>query len=226
MRVTEATPGSSAGRDVLDAARLPVPVVDAADEGRDERDAGLGAGHGLREAEQQRQVAVDAVALEALGSADALPGARDLDEHAVARDAGGFVELDQPARLDLGRLGVEAEPRVHLRRDAPGDQLQDAAAEAHEQVVDDLAEAGVRVSARRRRRDGLVDDRPVARILGRLEDQARVGRRVLRLEAGDGLDVAGVRDDHRVPLQAVELAAHSDHVQLRMSSRSMPCSWA
>ena len=37
------------------------PVENASDEGRDERDAGLGAGHRLAEAEQQRQVAADAV---------------------------------------------------------------------------------------------------------------------------------------------------------------------
>lgn len=42
---------------------LLVPVQDAADEGRDQSDLGLGAGHGLSEREQQRHVAVDAVLL-------------------------------------------------------------------------------------------------------------------------------------------------------------------
>lgn len=36
-----------------------LPVENAPDEGRDECNAGLGAGHGLTEREQQRQVAVD-----------------------------------------------------------------------------------------------------------------------------------------------------------------------
>ena len=65
-----------------------VPVEDAADEGRDERDAGLGCGDGLVQAEEQRQVAVDAFLLQHFGGADALPGGGDLDEDAVAADAG------------------------------------------------------------------------------------------------------------------------------------------
>ena len=62
-RAPTARPGSSSTGISLPRV-LPVLVVDAADERRDERDAGLGAGHGLREAEEQRQVAVDALALE------------------------------------------------------------------------------------------------------------------------------------------------------------------
>ena len=66
---------------------LLVPVEDAADEGRDERDAGVGGGDGLMEAEEQRQVAVDAFLLQDLGGADAFPRGGDLDEDAVAADA-------------------------------------------------------------------------------------------------------------------------------------------
>ncbi len=46
-----------------------VPVEDAADEGRDQGDAGLGAGDGLVQAEEQRQVAVNAFLLQDLGRA-------------------------------------------------------------------------------------------------------------------------------------------------------------
>ena len=74
------------------AGALLVPVVDAADEGRDQLHAGVAAGHGLREAEQQRQVAVDAFAFQHLGGADAFPGGGDLDQHALAADARGFVQ--------------------------------------------------------------------------------------------------------------------------------------
>ena len=79
-------------RDVLDAALLEIPVVDPADERRDQRDARLGAGDGLGKAEEQRQVAVDALFLEPLGGADAFPGRGDLDQDALAIDAVGLVE--------------------------------------------------------------------------------------------------------------------------------------
>ena len=88
MRVTDCTPGSSAVGNV-GAALLLVIVVDAADERRDQRHAGFGAGHRLREAEEQRQVAVDALAFELLGGADALPGAADLDQDPLAANARG-----------------------------------------------------------------------------------------------------------------------------------------
>ena len=64
-----------------------VPVENAAHEGRDERDAGIGRGNGLVQAEEQRQVAVDAFLLQHFGGANALPGGSDLDQHAVAADA-------------------------------------------------------------------------------------------------------------------------------------------
>ena len=74
MRVTDCTPGSSASGN-LGAAFLLVVVVDAADERRDQRHAGFGAGHRLREAEEQRHVAVNAFLLELGGGANAFPRA-------------------------------------------------------------------------------------------------------------------------------------------------------
>ena len=123
------------GGDVRDAAFLLVPVVDAADERRDQRDPGLGAGDRLGEAEQQRQVAVDALVLELLGGPDALPGAGDLDQDALAVDARLLVHADQLAGLGQGALGVEAEAGIDLGRDAAGDDLEDLAAEVDEQLV-------------------------------------------------------------------------------------------
>ena len=69
------------------AAGLDVPVEDAADEGRDQERAGVGGGRRLDEREQQREVAVDALALQHLGGADALPGRGELDQDALAADA-------------------------------------------------------------------------------------------------------------------------------------------
>ena len=109
----------------LGAAFLPVPVVDPADERRDQRHPGFGARHRLREAEEQRQVAVDALAFQLLGGLDALPGAAELDQHPLPVHARGLVEPDQLARLGDGGVGVEAEPRIHFGGHAAGDDLQD-----------------------------------------------------------------------------------------------------
>jgi hypothetical protein len=68
---------------------------------------------------------VYALALQRLGRLDAFPGAADLDQDPLAIDTRAAITLDQGARLLDGARGVEAEARVHLGRDAPGDQLQD-----------------------------------------------------------------------------------------------------
>ena len=86
MRVDRLHAGIVGGRD-LRAAFLLVVVVDAADERRNQRHARFGARHGLRKAEQQRHVAVNALALELTGGADAFPRAADLDQDALAGDA-------------------------------------------------------------------------------------------------------------------------------------------
>ena len=134
-------------RDALEALLLEIPVVDAADERGDQRDAGLGAGDGLGEAEEQRQVAVDAFLLELLGGADALPGGGDLDEDALAVDAVGLIKADQPAGLLDGALGVEREPGIDLGRDAARDDLEDLLAEGDEQAIDAGFDLGVEVVA-------------------------------------------------------------------------------
>ena len=102
----------------------------AADKGRDEGDAGLGAGDGLAEAEEEGEVAVDAVvALELARGLDALPGGRDFDEDALLLDAERPVERDELLGLGLGALLVEGQTRVDLGRDAAGDDGEDLLAE-------------------------------------------------------------------------------------------------
>lgn len=109
---------------------LRVKVTHTADEGRDERDARLGTRNGLAEAEQEREVAVDAVvALELARSLDTLPGRRDLDEDALLLDAERLVEGNELLRLRLGRLLVEGQTSVDLGGDTAGDDLQDLLAE-------------------------------------------------------------------------------------------------
>jgi len=73
-----------------------VPVEDATDERRDEGDAGLSAGNGLSETEEEGEVAVDLVlSLELAGSLDSLPGGSDLDENAVLGNSNRLVKSDQ-----------------------------------------------------------------------------------------------------------------------------------
>ena len=79
-----------------------------ADEGRDEGNTSLRTRNGLREAEEEGEVTVDAVvALELAGGLDTLPGRGDLDEDALLLDTDGLVERDEFLRLLLGRLLVE-----------------------------------------------------------------------------------------------------------------------
>jgi hypothetical protein len=216
----DARHGGDAGvlrdRDVLELARRLVPVVDAPDERRDQRRAGVGAGHGLGEGEQQRHVAVDALALELLGGADPFPGARQLHQHALARDAGFGVELDEAPRLGHRARGVEGKARVDLGRDPPRHVLQDLAAEEHEQPF----QGGLGVTATAFER--LLDQGAKARILRCAEQQRRVGGGVLGPPAGDGVDVAGVGDHGRVPAQGLELGGHARSLTGHAAMRNIP----
>ena len=136
---------------------------------------------------------MDALALELLGGLDALPGARELDQHAVAHDAGFLVQGDKTSSLLDRFRGVERKPRVHLGRYAARDVLQDLAAEIHEHTVD----VAVHKVAK-------------TRVFRRSEKKRRISRCVLRLPARDGLDVAAVRNDKRLFAQGFELRGHDN----------------
>ena len=171
--------------------------MDAADERGDQGDAGLGAGDRLGEAEEQRHVAVDALVLEPLGRANALPGRGDLDQDPLAIDAVGLVEADQPARLVDRRLSVEGEPGVDLGRDAAGDDLEDLLAEGDEQAIDaGLDLCVVVVAFGLGRADDLLEQPAVSRHLRRLQQERGVRRGVAGLVLGDRLEVAAIGDDH------------------------------
>ena len=72
------------GRNLRATLRFPIPIINAADERGDQRHTSFSARHSLRKAEQERQIAVDAVFLENFGAPYALPGAGYLDQHAFA----------------------------------------------------------------------------------------------------------------------------------------------
>ena len=67
--------GVLVGWNLRAAVLLFVPVVNTADEGRDQSHSRFGARDRLGEAEEQSQIAVDAFFFEPLGGADAFPGA-------------------------------------------------------------------------------------------------------------------------------------------------------
>src|SRR5271165_5019294 len=100
-------PGILGGRYLLDPSLLQVPVVDAADEGRDERDLGMGAGNRLRKAEEQRQVAVNSLLLQPLGGTDSFPGRGDLDQDPLPANSVGLIKVDQVMGLADRGLGIE-----------------------------------------------------------------------------------------------------------------------
>ena len=89
-------------------------------------------------------------------------------------------------------FAVSNESRASTSVDTrPGDVLQDLAAEVDEHAV-----------------HVAVHQVAEARVLGRGEKKRRVGRRVLRLPARDGFDVAAVGDDKRLFAQGFELRGH------------------
>src|SRR5581483_2081645 len=101
--VVDAADGSDSGilvwRNLGTAALFFVPVVNAADEWRNQCNPGFGARHCLCEAEQERQIAVNAVGFQYFGRPDPLPRACDLDENAFAAHAFAFIQGDQLSRL-------------------------------------------------------------------------------------------------------------------------------
>ena len=118
----------------------------------------------------------------------------------------------------IAALGVEAETRVHFRRDAARDDLENLAAEGDGEVIHErfgARRSGAADAVRRLQRR--VDQRPVLRLLRGLEQQRRVGRRVLRPILGNGVDVARVGDDGGVALERVE-QGHRDRI-LRVGIR-------
>ena len=196
MSRTERTPGILLGREAL-AGGFDVPVGNPPDEGRDQEDAGVGAGDRLRPVEDQRQVAVDARALQLLRGADAFPGGGELHQDALAADlAVGIVLNDLLGAGDRGGR-VERKVGVHLGRDASGDELGERRADRHGQAIGDGGDTRFRLAGLPRTPgDGIVHR--VLELGGSegLQHDRGVGRAVDGPQPPHGLDVAGV-GDHR-----------------------------
>src|SRR5207344_3353522 len=123
-------------------------------------------------AEEQREVTVNALALQRLSRLDAFPGAADLDQDPLTVDARSAIQLDQRARLVDGAGGIEAEARVDLGRDASGNQLQNLQAEIHGQLVhEDRGLGGAVRALLGGMRGGLLHQAAVLRQLSRFQQE-------------------------------------------------------
>ena len=143
---------------------------------------------------------------------DTLPRRRDLDQHALARDTDGFVQLNQLDGLVDRRARIERQASIDLRRHAARDDLEDLFSERHEQAVygmlhDLLAAMALGLGIL----DGRCDHPGILLLLHRSEDQRWVRRCILWLVHGNRLKVARVRDDRRELLQRCQSVRHGGH---------------
>src|SRR6185312_5013504 len=197
---------------VILAGVLLVPVQNAADERRDQRDLRLRARHGLVHPEQQRHIAVDAFLLQYFGGFDAFPCGGELDQDALAGDAGLLILRDDVARRGDGLLRVVGDARIHLGRDAARNNLQNLQAEGDGEGLEglrgDLLVAGIRAGLFAGLHQDAVHDGSVRRHGGRRGDQRRIGGGIGRLELFDGVDIAGVRHDSSHAAKLLEKCGH------------------
>jgi len=94
---------------------------------------------------------------------------------------------------------VSKERRVDLGGDAAGDDPQDLLAEIDEDAIDDRRDE--RVAGERRRfqiHHRLVNERRVGLLLGGLEDERGIRRRILRAVGAHRFEIARVGDDDSV----------------------------
>ncbi len=75
------------------------PIVNAADEWRNELHPRFGGPHRLREREEQRHIALDAFLLQMLGRGNSFPCGSNFDEHALAPDPLFLVKFHQASRF-------------------------------------------------------------------------------------------------------------------------------
>src|SRR5271165_2573294 len=177
-----------------------VPVEDASDEGRDQRDAGFGAGDGLVNAEEQREITVDAFLFKLLGGTDAFPCGGDLDEDALLRNALIGVKADDVVRHLYSACGVVGQACVDFGGYTAGNNRENLLSEGDGHVLEGLLG------------DGLVGGVFTQLLLGFLQDavddglilrhlrgggyQGRIGGRILRFHLLNRFDVTGI-GNHR-----------------------------
>jgi len=161
---------------------------------------GLATSHGLAIREQQRQIGVNALALQLCSSLNAFPGGRDLDQHAVNVNALRLVQLNQALGPGHGGAGIKTQTGIHLGRHPTRHDGQNLAAKTHQQAVGDFVQRAAPVL-----RHGLAQQRVVLRLLHSLEDQRGVGGGVRGLKGFNLLEVAGIGHHGGVLFESIEL---------------------
>ena len=141
---------------------------------------------------------MDALFFEDFCGLDAFPCGGELDEDALAGDAGGFVLGDDVAGGLDGALGVVGEAGVDFGGDAAGDDREDLLAEGYgeglEGEVGDVVVGCAGAGGLTGLLEDIVDDRLVLRHAGRCGDERGIRGGILWLVLLDRVDVAGVGD--------------------------------
>ena len=158
---------------------------------------------------------MNALLFQDLGGFDAFPGGGDLDEDAIAADAGLAIEADQLAGFGDRGFGVKAQAGIDLGGDAAGDDFEDLLAEGDADFIEGFAHhlfgGGRRAADLAGFAQGGVDQVLVGRNLGGRQDQGGVGGGVPGGELLDRIDVTGVGDHNGHRGQLVEEIGHAGH---------------
>src|SRR5208337_2349155 len=116
------------------------------------------------------QIAVDAFLLKQLGGSNTFPGAGDLDEDTVARDALFLIQRDELAAFGDGPGGIETQAGSDFGRDASGNHLENLTSEKHEKPINEFScHFFVAAAALERKAGGLFHQMVVDRHLSRMK---------------------------------------------------------
>ena len=173
------------------------PVINAADEGADQRGMSLCGCFGLRRAENKRHVAMNAFGFKHAGRFAALPGCCDLDENAFAGNAHGFVKSDDATRFGNRCVGVKTQACVDFGRDASGNVFENGCAKPSEYTINSFLSRLVDTA-------GGFKNVTVLAARSRLQNQGRIGGGFGGFELRDGINVARIGNHDRHGFQLFE----------------------
>ncbi|MND57152.1 hypothetical protein D3C80_482750 [compost metagenome] len=188
---------------------LAVPIKNAPYERRDQISPHFSAGPRLDEVEDQRQVALDAVRLQHFRSTHAFPGGGQFDQDAVPTDTGLFVQLDQAPGLGNTRHAIEGKTGIHFGRHASRHKLKNLFAHRNHQAVAGFINGILDADAQATHvTQDLFDQSVVLTGLHCLQNQRRVGGRILRRKAADRVEIAGIGYHNAVLSQLFKQVGH------------------
>mmetsp|Transcript_31352 Transcript_31352/g.100568 ORF Transcript_31352/g.100568 Transcript_31352/m.100568 type:complete len:217 (-) Transcript_31352:62-712(-) len=171
-----------------------VPIEDATHKRRDQSCLGLCTRNGLIEVEEERHVALDSLLLQDLSRLNPLPRRCDFDQNPLLGHPLLGVKSDSLVGFGNGPLDVEGETSVHLRAHVARNNLGDLRAEGNSQPVCSIRNLLLHSSSLSAL-DRCLHQRAVLGVAYRCQDERRVRRRVLRLQAADAVQIACVGND-------------------------------